>query len=121
MIRLEIVKGCGGSGDLPFEDQFGASTAATLRLVEPWLRTDRVVCGDSWFASVGTASALMRYNMIFIGVVKNVTREYPMDFLSKKELANRGDHISLVSKEDGDSRELMALLSSGGIFSVHAP
>lgn len=55
MIRLEVVKGCTKPKTLPFEDEFNASSATTLRLVKLWLRPDRTVPGDSGFASVATA------------------------------------------------------------------
>lgn len=57
-----------------------------------------------------TAQALLRYGIRFIGAVKNATRKYPAEYLSKNELNNRADHVSMVSKGDLNSSELFALL-----------
>jgi hypothetical protein len=35
-------------------------------LVLPWMHSDRIVCGDLYFASVSAASMMMRYGMQFI-------------------------------------------------------
>ena len=49
----------------------------TLRLVEPWLKSWRLVVGDSAFASVGTCLALLQHGMHFIGTVITATRKFP--------------------------------------------
>jgi hypothetical protein len=61
------------------------------------MHSDRVVCGDSYFASVPAARMMMRYGMQFIGVVKSATRQYQMPYLSL-ELNNRGDRKGMVTR-----------------------
>ena len=66
-------------------------------LLMPWMHSDRIVCGDSYFASVPAATMMMRFGMQFIGVVKSATRQYPMTFLSQVELNNRGNRKGMVT------------------------
>jgi len=68
----------------------------------PWAHLGRIVCADSYFASVGCAAELHRLGLRFIGVVKTATRKFPMKWLSEVELAVRGDRKGLVTRaEDG--------------------
>ena len=76
--------------------QHGA--AVLRRLIDPWLSTKRTVCADSYFASVDTAQMLGRVGMRFIGIVKNATRQFPKDFLSKIELSYRGQSVYMKQK-----------------------
>lgn len=92
---------------LAFKEGHSASPATTLRLVRLWLQSDRVVWGDLWFASVAIAQALNRCRMRFIGVVKIGTHEYAMEYVSEIESATPEDHVSVVSKTETDSSELV--------------
>ena len=56
--------------------QFGHTTATTLRLIKPWFGTQRVLGGDSWFASVKTAEACAEKGVYFVGDVKTATRRF---------------------------------------------
>ena len=50
-------------------------------LIESWYHTHKVVCADSYFASVSTAKELMRLGMRFIGVVKTGSKKFPIKYL----------------------------------------
>ena len=50
-------------------------------LIEPWYHTNRVVCADSYFASVSTAKELMRLGMRFIAVFKTASKQFLMAYL----------------------------------------
>ena len=85
--------------------------AVMKELVLPWLHSDRIVCGDSYFASVPAAQIMLSRNgMRFIGVVKTATRQYPMAFLSRVELQDRGDRKGLVTRGDGGQPSLLAFV-----------
>ena len=43
-------------------------------LVEPWVRTDRCVCADSYFASVNAVKVMRMMGLRFIGVDKTATK-----------------------------------------------
>jgi hypothetical protein len=75
-------------------------------LVRPWFYRPRIVCADSYFASVNTAEALLMVNLRFIGVIKTATRRFPMKALGEKELVDRGDRYGLVSIEAGRPKYL---------------
>ena len=69
--------------------------------MEPWANTDRIVCNNYYFASVGAAETLREIGLLFIGVVKTATKLFPMRYLSKIELVNRGDRPGIIT-EDAD-------------------
>lgn len=66
------------------------STATTLRLVEPWRGSKRVVIGDSWFGSVRTAEELAEIGLHSILCVKGGHAGYPRDEL-RAVMKERGD------------------------------
>ena len=102
-------------------------------LVEPWVRTDRCVCADSYFASVNAVTVLRMMGLRFIGVVKTATKKFPMSYLSNLELVQRGDYKGFVARGtdgqptmllfvwmDRDCRSFIAsasLLDSGILYS----
>lgn len=58
MFRLEIVKSERDIATRNQEAGMSHGTAVTKRLVDPWAGTDRIVCGDSYFASAETCKVL---------------------------------------------------------------
>ena len=70
-------------------------------LVEPWANTNRVVVGDSYFASVQAAIRLFQIGLRFIGVIKTATAGYPMAYLGRKELPEgKGDRHGVITVDD---------------------
>ena len=67
-------------------------------LVEPWVRTDRCVCADSYFVSVNAVTVMRPMGLHFIGVVKTATKKFPMSYLSNLELVQCGDNKGLVAR-----------------------
>ena len=59
-----------------YSKEVGATAATTLRLSEPWFGSNRVVAGDSWFASVRTAEELGKNGLYFIGDIKTGTKRF---------------------------------------------
>lgn len=70
MIRIEICEGKVAHASQKYYKEYGHTTACTLRLCEPWFGLDKVIYGDSWFASVKCAQALLNNGTHFIGDVK---------------------------------------------------
>jgi hypothetical protein len=102
LLRLKIVKTVTEGEEEPEEaigDGLNHGTKVLKFLVEPWSRSDRVVCADSYFASVNAAEELKRMGLRFIGVVKTATKNFPMTFLSGIELQQRGDFRGLFTKD----------------------
>ena len=85
-------------------------TNVLKHVVSPWFGSNRIVCADSYFASVGAAKELFRNGLRFIGVVKTATRGYPKPSLTSVELQNRGDFVALWSNATENSSEHGAML-----------
>jgi hypothetical protein len=83
-------------------------SAVLFDLVEHFAGSNRIICADSYFASVQSAEGLAEMGLKFIGVVKNSTRKYPMKQLSTTVLANRGDRLSMVCKDANSNVTMMA-------------
>jgi hypothetical protein len=75
MMRLKLVKTMEEQNAHiePGDDGLLHGTAVLKYLVLPWARTDRIVCANSYFASVGTLKELKRIGLRFIGAVKTAT------------------------------------------------
>ena len=70
-------------GDKAEETRLLHGTQVLKGLVIPWANSDRVVCADSYFASVGAVEELKRIGLRFIGVINTATRRYPQNALSR--------------------------------------
>ena len=62
----------------------------------PWHTTDRVVCTDSYFASVPAAEELWKRGLRFICVINTATRQFPMAYLSNIYFHNWVDMSGLL-------------------------
>ena len=97
MLRLKLVKTKKEDeqqqhdNNIQTDEEMLHGTRVLKFLVEPWFFTDRVVCADSYFASVPAAEELMKMKLRFIGVVKTATKRFPVSYLSNLELQTRGD------------------------------
>jgi len=85
-------------------------TVVLKRLVTNLAGTDRVACGDSYFASVKAALELRSMGLRFVGVVKNSTTQYPMPALSTLEVPSRGSSASLYHRDADGQIDLMAAM-----------
>ena len=75
-----------------------AGTAQTLRLSEPWHGTGRIIVAYSAFSSVTTAIELKKCGLLFTGVVKTASREFPKEYLNDAcTYRHEGDHICLTT------------------------
>jgi Transposase IS4 len=85
-------------------------TAILCRLVEPWAGSNRVVCADSYFASVDAAERLLLLGLRFIDVEKTAIKRFPMRHLSEKVFSARGDRTSIVMKHTNGSAKMVAVV-----------
>ena len=68
--------------------------SSTLRILEQWFSSGRLVVGDSWFSSVRMCMELMKRGLYFTGIVKTAHREYPKIHFQTKafdQSTQRGD------------------------------
>ena len=100
MIRLKIVKTAEeeNASAVTDDDSNNHGTNVLKFLAEPWVRTDRCVCADSYFASVNAVTVMRMIGLRFIGVVKTATKKFPMSYLSNLELVQCGDYKGLVAR-----------------------
>ena len=100
MLRLKIVKTAEEENASAEADDDGNNHGTNVLkfLVEPWVRTDRCICADSYFASVNAVTVMRTMGLHFIGVVKTATKKFPMSYLSNLELVQRGDYKGLVAR-----------------------
>jgi Transposase IS4 len=104
MIQLRLVKTAEEEASNHGEDHQDhlPHRAQVLRwLVSPWANLDRIVCIDSYFASVAATLELKKIGLRYIGVVKTATRRFPMAYLQGLELQKQGDCKGLIMREGG--------------------
>ena len=101
MLQLRVVKSA--VEDNAGDNDVNHGTYILLELVKPWWNKSRlVICADSYFSSVQTAVHCKAKGLEYIGVVKTATRSYPMHYLSRVPLTDRGRHHVVVNKENGE-------------------
>jgi hypothetical protein len=108
MLRLKLVKTMEEehANILPGDNGMLHGTAVIKFLVFPWRGSNRIVCADSYFASVATLKELKSINLRFIGVVKTATKHFPQAYLSNLEMEERGERSGLIAK-DADGIPIM--------------
>ena len=74
MLRPELVTTENEQRQREYEDTHQHGTAVLRRLVSPWAGSRRIVCADSYFASVSSAETLNRMGLKFIGIVKTARK-----------------------------------------------
>jgi len=92
------------------DDGLPHGTAVLRKLVAEWAGSRRVVCADSYFASVTAAQQLPGMGLRFIGVIKTATRGFPMSSLSTIPLEARGQHVSYTHATADGVPDLMAVV-----------
>ena len=118
MMALKLVKGGAEDDDEDEEGVYNGNkddvphgAKVMMKLLRPWINTQRIVCADSYFASVTAAELLHMNGLRFIGVVKTATRKFPMAHLAAQELENRGDRYGLVRRKSAEDKDECDLLS----------
>ena len=92
------------------ESPYNHGTTILSSLVSTWNGSKRLVVADSYFSSVEATLLLKDNNLNFIGVVKTATKGYPIDYLKRIELQEKGDRAGLISKDKDGNPELMAFV-----------
>lgn len=70
MLRLEIVKSPSSDARSDEDARMSNGASLTVRLVRPWVQTNRIVRADPYLASVETDRLFYSHGTRFIGVVK---------------------------------------------------
>ena len=70
----------------------------------------RIICGDSYFASMQTVEEMALDKFWFIGVVKTAVKEYPINYLSCLHVTERGGHNCVISQDQEGKEDMLAAL-----------
>lgn len=102
MLRFKLVETAEGEDAMTTLDSDGVRHGALVlrQPVEPRKRSARVVCSDSYFASVFVTEYLRSISLRFIGVRKTGTRRYSMKALAAIQLQKRGGRNGVVCLDE---------------------
>lgn len=100
-LSAEIVEGASVDGAKEYVEDWGKTTACTLRLVRKWSGSGRIVIGDAWFGSYRTAVCLLKHGLYFVGNVKTAHKRFPKQLL-KSKLAGRGSRVHMRVRIPGE-------------------
>lgn len=98
------------TGDTGQEGAHPHGMIVAKQMVANWAGMQRIICADSYVASVATAMVLLAMGLRFIGVVKTASRGYPMASLSVIPLGARGQHASYIHVNAAGLTHMMAVL-----------
>ena len=90
LLSAEIQEGAAYTKDKQYFKEFGATTAVTLRMMQEWFGSGRIVVVDAWFGSFKMAYAMMDNGLYVVANVKNNTKRFPKEII-KEVLHTRGD------------------------------
>jgi hypothetical protein len=111
MLKLEIQEHKTKMATKKFRDTMKAHTAIVCRLSEEYFNTNRVVLGDSAFASVATALEMKKNGLYFMGPVKTCHSEYPKKHLKRRfAVMERGQTEFLVNEDAETKFKTLALV-----------
>ena len=99
VLNLELYKGKEPMSTMEFVKPFGATTATTIRLTQPYHGGGCRVIADSWFGSVKSARELMKHGLYYIMVVKTAHKNFSRQLLSAKKL-ERGEWVPYNTERD---------------------
>lgn len=126
LLWFEVYEGKEAMAIMPYCDQYPKSIALTLRMVEPFFASGRVLIADSWFGSRACALALFARSIFCVMNVKTAHKNFPKDQIlaevgeitgksaearaARRE--RRGKSVAFVQKAKVGSRNV-TLLASG--------
>ena len=101
-LHAEIVQSKEDMRRKAYFDEYQATIANLLRMLEPWYHSFRVVCTDSYWAGVRACHTLLtKAGLHFSGCVKSQTIGFPMEYLKKVEYPARGARVVLQAEMEG--------------------
>ena len=106
MMRLKVFKQEEDYSDTESDENsstLGYGVKVLKELIPPGNGSGRLVCVNSYFASVQAAEKIYQEGLKFIGVVKTAHRKFKLKNLQSIELQKRGDRVGLVRrKKEGE-------------------
>ena len=126
LLWFEIYEGKEAMATKDYCDQYPKSIALTLRMVEPFFSSGRVLIADSWFGSRACALALFAHTIFCVMNVKTAHSNFPKDEILAEvdeikgktaearaaRRARRGKSVAFIQKAKVGSRNV-TLTASG--------
>lgn len=81
LVWFEVYEGKEAMAKKKYTTDYPKSVALTLRMLEPYFSTGRVLIADSWFGSVACALALFKHGVFAEMNVKTAHKDYPKEQL----------------------------------------
>eukprot|EP00966_Prymnesium_polylepis_P336390 7391559-Prymnesium_polylepis.1 len=106
--RIEYQRGKELHKDQEYYDEYGHTTAQSLRLTKPYHFTKRTYAADSWFMGVKAAEALLDFGVYGFGDVKTNSSRFPVKYLQEHCGQQPGDWITLTTTDE-KGRLLLAI------------
>ena len=100
MTTLELYEGRELMAEKEFADEYGATTATTLRLTAAYHGTGRIIVADSWFGSLKTVIALIKCGLYCNMLVKTAHKGFPRQLLNQTDLS-RGESAAYAADVEG--------------------
>jgi hypothetical protein len=113
MMQIKIVETAEEEYTHTLENQDGLlhGTRVMINLLVLWHHDgERVVCGDSYFASVSAVTEMKKLGLRFIGIIKTATKQFSMAYLSSREVIERGNSHALYTNNQDGEVELLAVM-----------
>ena len=126
LVWFEIYEGKDAMALKEYNNEYPKSIALTLRMLEPFFGSGRVLVADSWFGSVACAIALFRHGIHCVMNVKTATKNFPKEEMmevvgeikgtgadaKKARRERRGTQIAFTQRVKIGAKELI-LLAAG--------
>ena len=103
VLTMEFNQGKESNAAKEFVKEYGATTAAALRLTRPFWGTGRIVYEDSWFGSVKLCEQLLQRGLYTVGLVKTAHKNYPKSLLGTVSL-KKGEWCSTVPTSESAAK-----------------
>lgn len=82
----------------PYRDEYGATSAQCLRLVEPWLKSRRCFGADAHFIGMDSIEALLEHELFPFGNIKQIRSRFPVDQLEQHCGPESGDWSVMTTR-----------------------
>jgi hypothetical protein len=100
VVNLELYEGKDVMVSKEFVSSYGATTATTIRLTQPYHGSGRIIIADSWFGSIKTAVEMMKRGLYSVLIVKTAHKGFPRQLLGEETL-ERGKWVAYTTEQDG--------------------
>ena len=112
MLGLKLVKSAVETARISSQshEALDHRTKILVDLCTPWNDKERIVCADSYYASVEASETLLE-NLRFTGVIKSCTKRFPMRYFNNQQLFEKGSYKKLISLRlsSGEQKDIAAV------------